>query len=116
MPLRNDWTIGDLFTASDHNAVADAVNQNTTDLAAAVTALSGKADKATTITAGTGLIGGGDLSANRTLSVSYGATAGTSCQGNDSRITGAVQSGAAGSVIVGMLPTTGVTGVLYVVP
>ena len=76
----------------------------------------GKADKTTTITAGTGLTGGGDLSANRTLAVSYGATAGTACQGNDSRITGAVQSGAAGSVIVGTLPTSGVTGVLYVVP
>lgn len=108
--------MGDLITASDQNAVANAVNQNTTDIAAAVAALSGKVDKATTITAGTGLTGGGDLSANRTLAVSYGATAGTACQGNDSRITRAVQSGAAGSVIVGTLPTSGVTGVLYVVP
>lgn len=116
MPLKSDWTMGDLVTASDQNAVADAVNQNTTDIAAAVSALSGKADKATTITAGTGLTGGGDLSANRTLAVSYGATAGTACQGNDSRVTGAVQSGAAGSVIVGTLPASGVAGVLYVVP
>lgn len=42
-----------------------------------------------TITAGTGLTGGGDLSANRTLAVAYGTTAGTAAQGNDSRITGA---------------------------
>ena len=45
-----------------------------------------------TITAGTGLTGGGDLSANRTLAVSYGTTAGTAAQGDDARITGAVQS------------------------
>lgn len=45
-----------------------------------------------TITAGTGLSGGGDLSANRTLAVSYGTTAGTAAQGNDSRITGAAST------------------------
>lgn len=38
------------------------------------------------ISAGTGLSGGGDLSANRTLSVSYGTTAGTAAEGNDSRL------------------------------
>jgi len=39
-----------------------------------------------TIIAGTGLSGGGDLSANRTFTVSYGSSAGTACQGNDSRL------------------------------
>lgn len=39
------------------------------------------------VLAGTGLSGGGDLSADRTLSVAYGATAGTAVQGNDSRVT-----------------------------
>ena len=48
-----------------------------------------KADKTTTISASTGLTGGGDLSANRSLAVSYGTTAGTSCQGNDSRLSDA---------------------------
>ena len=38
------------------------------------------------IIAGTGLSGGGDLSANRTLNVDYGTTAGTACQGNDTRL------------------------------
>jgi hypothetical protein len=38
-----------------------------------------------TISSGTGLTGGGDLTANRTLAVSYGTTAGTAAQGNDSR-------------------------------
>ena len=39
-----------------------------------------------TVTAGTGLTGGGDLSANRTLTVTYGSTAGTAAEGNDSRL------------------------------
>ena len=38
------------------------------------------------ISAGTGLTGGGDLTANRTLAVSYGTTSGTACQGNDARL------------------------------
>ena len=46
------------------------------------------------VIAGTGLNGGGDLSADRTLAVTYGTTAGTSAQGNDSRITGAAQKSA----------------------
>jgi hypothetical protein len=35
-----------------------------------------------TVTAGTGLTGGGDLSANRTLAVAYGTSAGTAVQGS----------------------------------
>ena len=45
------------------------------------------------VIAGTGLTGGGDLSADRTLAVAYGTTAGTAAQGNDSRIVNAVQPG-----------------------
>ena len=41
------------------------------------------------VTAGTGLTGGGDLSADRTLAVTYGTTAGTAAQGNDSRLSDA---------------------------
>lgn len=44
------------------------------------------------ISPGTGLTGGGDLSADRTLSVVFGTAVGTAAQGNDARITGAVQS------------------------
>ncbi len=40
----------------------------------------------TTITAGTGLTGGGDLTADRTLTVAYGSTGTTACVGNDSRL------------------------------
>lgn len=48
--------------------------------------LSSYALKATTISAGTGLTGGGNLSANRTLSVDFGTTGTTVCVGNDSRL------------------------------
>lgn len=41
------------------------------------------------ISTGTGLTGGGDLSADRTLTVAYGTTSTTSVVGNDARVTGA---------------------------
>ncbi|USH45025.1 minor tail protein [Gordonia phage Camerico] len=41
---------------------------------------------ARSIVAGTGLTGGGALSADRTLAVAYGTAAGTAAQGNDSRL------------------------------
>ena len=50
----------------------------TTDLAA-------KALGATTMTAGTGLTGGGDLSANRSFAVAYGTTSTTATVGDDAR-------------------------------
>lgn len=62
-----------------------AVANLTTDLAA-------KATATRLVSAGTGLTGGGDLTADRTLTVTYGTTAGTAAQGNDTRITGALQA------------------------
>lgn len=53
----------------------------TSDVTGLDAALAGKVDTSRTITSGTGLSGGGDLSANRTLSVLYGFTAGTALQG-----------------------------------
>jgi hypothetical protein len=41
-----------------------------------------------TVVAGTGLTGGGDLSANRTFQILFGTTAGTVCEGNDPRLSG----------------------------
>ena len=71
---------------ADVTAISESkVTNLTTDLA-------GKVPTTRLITAGTGLTGGGDLSADRTLTVSYGTTAGTAAQGNDSRITGAEQT------------------------
>lgn len=43
----------------------------------------------TTVSAGTGLTGGGALSSNQTLTVAYGTSSTTACVGNDSRVTGA---------------------------
>lgn len=71
-------------------AVADAINDGTTNVApsqnAVYDALALKVSTSRTVTAGTGLTGGGDLSADRTIAVSYGTTAGTAAQGNDSRL------------------------------
>jgi len=50
------------------------------DLASALAAQS------LTLTAGTGLTGGGDLSANRTFAVAFGTSSTTACVGNDSRL------------------------------
>ncbi|QPO17113.1 minor tail protein [Gordonia phage Lilbeanie] len=50
------------------------------------TNVAAKAAAARLISTGTGLSGGGDLTADRTLSVLYGTTAGTAAQGNDSRL------------------------------
>ena len=47
------------------------------------------ARKSLQIVAGTGLSGGGTLEVNRTLTVKYGTTAGTACQGNDARLSNA---------------------------
>lgn len=140
MALRSNWGVNDWFSADDQNDVANAVNQNTADLAAALTALSGKADKSTTITAGTGLTGGGTLAANRTLAADFGTGAGKVCEGNDSRLSdartptahthtianttglqGALDgkaaiSGTATGLWMGTtLPGSGAAGVLYVV-
>lgn len=140
MTLKNDWDDNDWFSATDQNDVANAINQNTTDLAAAVASLAGKADKTTTIATGAGLTGGGDLSANRTLAVNFGTAAGTVCQGNDARLFDArtptahthsianvtdlqatlngkaAVSGAATGLWMGTtLPGSGAAGVLYVV-
>jgi hypothetical protein len=83
------WTInvGGLLTAQ--GALLE-VN-NLSDVANPATALTniGGVPTSRTISAGTGLAGGGDLTANRTLAVSYGSSAGTACEGNDARLSDA---------------------------
>ena len=80
------WTInvGGLLTAQ--GALLE-VN-NLSDVSNPATALTniGGVPTSRSISAGTGLTGGGDFTANRTLTVSYGTTAGTACQGNDARL------------------------------
>ena len=78
----NDSRLSDARTPLAHtHAIADVVNLSSE--------LSNRALTTTTISAGTGLSGGGSLAANRTLAVTYGTAAGTSCQGNDSRLSDA---------------------------
>lgn len=55
------------------------------DLAALTTGVAGKVPTVRQVASGTGLAGGGDLTADRTLSVVYGSGAGTATQGNDPR-------------------------------
>jgi hypothetical protein len=91
------WSGSAYVEISPSPGSTDSVTEGSTNLYytqaradARVTAgITGKADKTTTVSAGTGLTGGGDLSANRSLAVSYGTTAGTAAQGNDSRLSDA---------------------------
>ncbi len=86
--LTGDQTITGVKTFTDAPVVPDSAFTvaKTSGLQAA---LDGKAPTARTITAGTGLTGGGDLAADRTLTVSYGSTAGTAAQGDDPRLSDA---------------------------
>lgn len=62
------------------------------DLATLASSIAGKAPAARNIGTTGGLTGGGDLTADRMLGISYGTTINTAAQGNDGRIVGAVQS------------------------
>lgn len=93
-----------------HKLTRDRIEEVATALATSdanqATLLTGKADKTTTISAGTGLSGGGDLSTDREFSVEYGTTADTATEGNDSRVVNALQkldseTIAAGDLFVG---------------
>jgi hypothetical protein len=82
--------------SSHTHAISDVTNLQTS--------LDAKADETVTITGGSGILGGGDLTTSRTLSVAigtglgfaadylkvnYGTTAGTACEGNDARLSDA---------------------------
>lgn len=70
----------------------------TTDLAA-------KAVSSRVLTAGTGLTGGGDLTADRTFAVSFGTASTTACVGNDSRLSDSrAPTGAASGDLSGTYP------------
>ncbi|HSX06850.1 MAG TPA: glycosyl hydrolase family 28-related protein [Candidatus Saccharimonadia bacterium] len=68
------------------------VEHNTDGTLKPSASLASKVSTTRSINSGTGLSGGGDLTADRTLAVTYGTTPGTAAAGNDTRITGAIQS------------------------
>lgn len=83
------WSGSAYVELTDATAVWGSISgtlSNQTDLQSALTA---RALTTTTISAGTGLSGGGSLAADRSLAVVYGTTAGTSCQGDDARLSDA---------------------------
>lgn len=69
--------------------LADAINDDASFAASVTTALAGKVPTTRTVGAGTGLSGGGALSANVVLAIVYGTSAGSACQGNDVRLSDA---------------------------
>lgn len=84
----------DVGLGSVSNALQLVAANNLSDLTNAGTARTnlGVPPSTRAVTAGAGLTGGGDLSADRSFAVTYGTASGTAAQGNDTRITGAVQA------------------------
>ena len=80
----NTWRpVSDAVNSTDSGTAASSKAVKTAyDLAASKTSNTGTV---TSVAAGTGL-SGGTITTSGTLSVAYGTTAGTACQGNDSRL------------------------------
>ena len=94
VPSATDSRLSNSRTPTSHasthgNAGSDPITIAQTQVTGLATALNGKASILTSINAGTGLSGGGNLSVDRTLAVSFGSTGTTACVGNDARLSDA---------------------------
>jgi hypothetical protein len=94
VPTATDSRLSNSRTPTSHasthgNAGSDPITIAQTQVTGLVTALNGKASILTSINAGTGLSGGGNLSVDRTLSVAFGTSSTTACVGNDARLSDA---------------------------
>lgn len=74
------------------------------------TALDAKVPTSRTVSAGNGLSGGGDLSANRSFAVAYGSASNTAVQGNDARVTADQAAGTASIRTLGTGANQAVSG------
>jgi hypothetical protein len=83
----NDLT--DVDTVSDPPATDDVLAWDGSLWAPASIDSAGAAPSSRLISAGSGLMGGGDLSADRTIAADFGTTAGKVTEGNDSRLSDA---------------------------
>ena len=86
----NDARLSNARTPSIHASShatggSDVLTLGQAQITGLTASLAAKALGATTMTAGTGLTGGGDLSANRSFAVDFGATSTTATVGNDAR-------------------------------
>lgn len=103
----NDARLSDARTPTAHAAShgvagGDPITIAQSQVTSLVSDLAGKVPTSRTVTAGTGLTGGGDLSANRSFAVAYGTTGATACEGNDARLSNArTPTGAAGGDLTG---------------
>jgi hypothetical protein len=94
VPTATDSRLSNARTPTSHasthgNAGSDPITIAQTQVTGLVTVLNGKASILTSINAGTGLSGGGNLSVDRTLAVAFGSTGTTACVGNDARLSDA---------------------------